>query len=163
MREKIRKISQKALEHRFIKFLVTGGTGFLFDLIMLIIISFLFFQGTNYSIFGIMSLPKFISSLFGLSLVFYLNRNWVFNAKNKNLNGQLGRFIIVSVINVFFVSIIFNLYYQLYLPSFSALPLSQNMIKLIINGFTSLSSEGTKMLLSFFLYKYIVFRVNSKE
>jgi putative flippase GtrA len=157
MKEKFNKIKERALEHKFVRFLVSGVTAFLFDLIVLTIISFLFFQGSNYTIFGIISLPKFISSCFGLSLVFYINKNWVFNSKNRKFTRQVPKFIAVSIFNIFFISVIFNIYYQFYSPPLSSLTLNPNLIKLIINGFTSVSSEGTKMLLSFFLYKYFVF------
>jgi len=150
---------KKAIDKKFVRFFISGGISFLVDTIVLALTTFLIFQGQNVTILGTISIPKLLSAAVGLTTNFLLNRNWVFKVNNdRKIQNQAFKFILFSIINVFFASIIYNIYlgaifYLADLVHFDINGLN-NTIILIAN----LATEGTKMVISFFGYKYFVFK-----
>ncbi len=145
----------KYFNNKFVKFFITGLTGFMIDLIVLSIISTLFFQGKNFSVLGIISLPKFISSLVALIFVFFVNRSWVFKSDSQKIHKQAIKFIIVCIFNVFLSSILYNIFYLILEPIIIN---EFNLSNSILIIFSSITTEALKMISSFFLYKKIVFK-----
>ena len=148
---------KKIKESNFSKFFLSGVFSFLVDTIVLSVIIVLIFKGENVLLFGSISIAKLISSSIGLFTNFVLNRNWVFKAKsNGTIRRQSIKFITFSAVNVIFASIIYNIYLEIiiFLTTQFRLNIEMNFIFI----FTNLITEGTKMIFSFFGYKYFVFR-----
>lgn len=146
---------KKILKLNFVKYFITGVSGFLIDLVVLTLATTLIFQGKNYSILGIMSAPKFISSTIALLFVFTVNRRWVFTSKEGKMHEQAIKFVIVCIFNVFLSSILYNFFYSLLEPVvIEQIHLANG---LLILG-SSLITEAIKMLSSYFLYKKVVFK-----
>jgi putative flippase GtrA len=145
---------EKGNFQKFGKFLLSGGLAFLLDLIILNLVSHIFFEGRNYIILFNLSVPKLVSASIALIFSFYLQREWVFKAAEDEVKTQVGRFIISSIINIILVSIFFTIFHyslnQVFQPGES--------FKTTINSISNLLSEIVKMFVSFFLYKNFVFK-----
>ncbi|MFW5846561.1 MAG: GtrA family protein [Nanoarchaeota archaeon] len=71
---------------KFIGFCMVGGTGALLELLIFNIF---------YSFGIIFQISKLLAILFSISFVFIINRNFIFNARNKRFYYQIPRYLLV--------------------------------------------------------------------
>lgn len=92
MKEKIKKILKNELVQQIIKFAVCGGTGFVIDYVVFILLSQVL--GVHYLIASIIS--------FSISVIYnyILSIKWVFNVTKKQTSKEFILFIILSVIGL---------------------------------------------------------------
>lgn len=154
MKEKIKKVGSIALQTRFVKFFISGVSAFLVDLVILNLVSYIFFEGGNYSLFELVSVPKLVSASIALLFNFYLNRRWVFQVESTSATRQGVKFIAVAFLNLIVASIFFDIYHEIVAQFFS----NGALTPALINTISNFASEATKMIFSFVLYKYFVFK-----
>lgn len=156
---KLKEISNKLLRLKFLRFFISGFTAFLVDTVTLALATFLLFQGQNVMLLNSISIPKLISSTVGLFTNFILNRKWVFKINtSETVKKQAIKFILFSVANVLFASIIYNIYLGIVITIVETIHLDLNGLNNTVLLLANIMTEGTKMVVSYFGYKYIVFK-----
>jgi len=156
MKQKIIDLKNKLLAIKFLRFFLSGGLSFLIDTGILISIKTIVFHGTDYRLFDTISIAKLISGTVGIIIMFGLNRLWVFTeSKSSNLKKQTAKYLLVTALNLIFASILFSIFSsvlsQIFIRDYL---IHLSLFVVIANLFT----EATKMIVSFFAYKYFVFR-----
>jgi putative flippase GtrA len=157
--DKIEKLYNQLTAIKFVKFFLSGGLAFLIDTSILLAIKYLFFGGEDVQILGTVSIAKLISSTAGILFMFTLNRNWVFSEnKNKRISIQGAKYIAVTITNLLIANLLFSFYLSelAYLATISSA--DTTTLGGAITAFANLLSELSKMFISFFAYKYLVFR-----
>ncbi|MFS8131202.1 MAG: GtrA family protein [Candidatus Dojkabacteria bacterium] len=156
MKERIVLLKNRLFAIRFLRFFLSGGLAFLVDTGVLIIVKAVFFNGVDYKVLGTFSVAKLISGSFGIMVMFTLNRFWVFSeSRGVSLRKQSARYLLVTVLNLIFASLLFPIFASLLSQVFTSDYLLHISLFLIL---TNLLTEGSKMIISFFAYKYLVFR-----
>lgn len=156
MNSKITDLKNKLLAIRFLRFFLSGGLSFVIDTAILISIKAVVFNGVDYKIFDTISVAKLISGTVGIILMFTLNRLWVFaESKESSIKKQGSKYIAVTVVNLLLASVLFSFFTTLVLQVMGDGFASHITITITL---ANLLTEGTKMIVSFFAYKYLVFR-----
>lgn len=156
MNQKITQLKDKLLAIRFLRFFLSGGLSFLIDTAILITIKAVVFHGVDYRLFDSVSIAKLISGTVGIIIMFGLNRLWVFTeAKDKSLKKQGAKYLIVTIVNLVIASILFTFFSSIVTQLLGSNLSSHITLSVTLANFLT---EGTKMIISFFAYKYLVFR-----
>ena len=148
-----RKIKNQVVSIDFAKYFISGVIAFVVDSIVLNIVKFGLFENEGGQIFEIISVAKLISGTFGIAVSFYLNRRWSFRATSGRKRDQGTKMALSFLFSILIGSIL--------LTGYEAILDYQSLIELgrltptIANGLTT----GTLMLLNFFIYKFIVFKI----
>lgn len=156
MKQSIINLKNRLFAITFLRFFLSGVLSFLIDTGILISLKAFAFNGVDVKILGTISLAKLISGTVGIILMFALNRVWVFTkSKEGSLKKQTAKYLIFTFLNLIFASILFSFYSTLVLQFFGNDIASHLTISVTL---ANLFTEGTKMVISFFAYKYLVFR-----
>ncbi|MEO6729293.1 MAG: GtrA family protein [Candidatus Dojkabacteria bacterium] len=156
MKERIANLKNKLIALKFIRFLISGGTAFLIDTAILISIKAIIFGGVDVKLLGTISVAKLVSGTVGIIFMFVLSRSWVFaDAKESSIKKQTVKYLLYTGLNLIFASILYTFFSVLLSQIF---PEQIIVHATIFIAFSNLLTEGTKMVVSFFAYKYLVFR-----
>lgn len=147
------RIKNKINSVDVLKYVIAGFTAFIVDSIILNLLSLFVFDDGGGEIFGIISVAKFISGCFGISVSFYLNRTWSFKATDGELKNQMGRMALSFLFTILSGSIVYSLYLDI-LNTQEIMDFGDFAITLS-NALTT----GTLMVINFFIYKFIVFKL----
>lgn len=147
-----RFIRQELISDKFIKYFIAGIIAFIADTLVLYFLKSLVFEGDGDKILNLIYTSKLISGICGISISFYLNRKWSFEATGKSAKSQGFKMSIVFAINIVLASIIYSIYYDA-LTWQNILEFGKTQIT-IANAATT----GTQMFFNFFIYKFIVFK-----
>lgn len=154
--ERILKLYRQLLAVKFVKFFLSGGTAFLVDTGVLLGIKFIILGGTDILIFETVSVAKLVSSIAGITFMFFLSRTWVFSEnKEKNVAVQGGKYLGVTIANLLIANILFGFFLTQLNYLFSPEVTSHLGV---MTAVSNLLTEAVKMFISFFAYKYLVFR-----
>ncbi|MEP7103813.1 MAG: GtrA family protein [Candidatus Dojkabacteria bacterium] len=155
MKSKITNLIHKLLALKFMRFLISGIFAFSIDTGILIFVKIVLFNGTDYKLFQVLSIAKLISASVGMITMFMLNRAWVFvESKNGNVKKQGAKYILINLVTLVIASILYSFYYSVITTFLSGTTINTTILISLANFLT----EGTKMVISFFAYKYLVFR-----
>lgn len=149
LNQKIISIYKYYFKGQFIAFFIVGVSAFVVDLATLFLqINILNFNpNINLISSPQLTINLYIANIFaviaGLTFGFFLNKHWTFKEKEGNTGKQLGKYYLVSIINL----VINNLIYGALVP-IGVSPFIAKVIATFIQMFSS-----------FALYKIVVFKV----
>jgi len=156
MKERIKKSSKFVFDHvfskNFLKYLAAGLIAFAVDSIVLYILKIYVFDGTGEKLFGLIYTSKILSSLAGITVSFYLNRLWTFEALEGKVRHQASKMAVVFAFGIIVGSILYSIYYDIL--DHQTIVNFGNFAITLANAMT----VGTMMFANFFLYKFVVFK-----
>lgn len=137
-----------------IRYFFSGISAFLVDNAVLLFVAYTFFSNDTQNdvlILGFLSASKTISAAVGNLVSFTLNRQWAFEATGGHVAMHALKFLFVMSFNYLFAVVLYTIFSQI---AFQIAFLSLGIAKLTAN----IATEGVKMITTYFLYKYFVFR-----
>lgn len=156
MKQQVVQLKNRLIAIRFFRFFLSGGLSFCVDTAVLILIKSLVFSGVDVKLLGTISIAKLVSGTFGIIVMFTLNRSWVFSeSKEQSLKKQSAKYLAVTLVNLLIASILYGFFSGILSQVFPFEYLIHVSLFVVI---ANLLTEATKMIISFFAYKYLVFR-----
>lgn len=149
-KKSIKILKKNFLSKKFLAFFTVGLTAFVIDTAVLNIIRFIIYDGKDPQVFGLIFLSKLVSSTFGLATSFFLNRNITFKETNEKTGVSAVKFIISQAFILLTANVLF--------VSYSSFLVQVIDKETIVANFSNVLTEGTKMILSFIVYKHFVFK-----
>ncbi|MCA9381181.1 GtrA family protein [Candidatus Dojkabacteria bacterium] len=138
-----------------IKYLFSGITGFIVDVVVLILVTeFVFHDSQGPKILGLIYTAKIISSVIGQSASFTLNRYWTFQSTGERILRQASKMLLIYLLNILIAALLYTLYFDL----LSIVSNTQNDGDELMIFIANFLTSATQMVINFFFYKYFVFK-----
>lgn len=146
----VRKVTKHIFSVSFLRYFISGITAFSVDNIIL---NLLKFSGFNLQLFGFIYFAKVISSTVGVIVSFVLNRHWSFQATEVSVKPQAIKMFCTFVLNIIIGALLYSIYFEIIRL--------QNIFSFgnFAPTLANIVATGTQMFITFFIYKFYVFKV----